>query len=149
MAFMNRAVRVWRSVMQNVTRETAARLADLRVNIHLLPAFEPFGLVLRQIRLHGEVGFRKIEGLLQFQRRPHFLLRVRLCLHYKQSRQEVVRPPGRPITNSHLGYESAEQTYQFLTKSEAKYESNVIRANFELQGTRGQRNCRQKLSRRR
>ena len=85
--------------MQNVTWGAAARLADLRVNIHLLPAFKPFGLVLRQICLHGEVGFRKIEGLLKLERGSHFYSGSRVViLHYKQSLQKVVCCTGSPGT---------------------------------------------------
>ncbi len=68
---MNGAVRVWRTIMQYIFLRASAGFANLRVNPHLLPRLEQLRLVLRQVRLHGETGFRKIQRLLKFERLAH------------------------------------------------------------------------------
>ena len=50
-----------RPIVHHVDRLPFVRLADAVVNPHLLPMFEHFRLVLRQVRLHGEVGLGQIQ----------------------------------------------------------------------------------------
>src|SRR5947209_2697781 len=96
---MDCAIRVRRAIMQYVNRRAFARLANTLVDSHPLPALEPFRLVLWQVRLHGGVGFRKIEGLLKLERGSHFYSGSRVViLHYKQSLQKVVCCTGSPGT---------------------------------------------------
>src|SRR5579862_965799 len=66
-AKMNRAGGIRRPIVQHEKRFPCASLKDALVNILLLPGFELLRLVLRQAGLHGEIGFRQIESLLQFE----------------------------------------------------------------------------------
>src|SRR5579884_24369 len=66
-AEMDFTVGVRRSVVQQVGRRIFARLSDTPINADLAPEFEPFWLILRQVRLHGEVGFRQIQRVFQFR----------------------------------------------------------------------------------
>ena len=65
MAQMQGAVGVGWAVMQDVGRRAGARFPDLIVDAHGLPALEHFGLVLRQVGLHGEIGCGQIDGCLE------------------------------------------------------------------------------------
>ncbi len=60
-AQVNRAVGVRRPVVQDIDGLPFVRLADAVVEPRFLPMFEHFGLVFRQVRLHGEVGLGQIQ----------------------------------------------------------------------------------------
>ena len=64
---MDRPAGVGRTVVQDVLRRALARLPDAVINPHLLPAFQGFGLILGQVGLHGEGGFRQIDRHLQIE----------------------------------------------------------------------------------
>src|SRR5450432_1485863 len=134
MALVNGAIGVRRPIMQHVARRTLPRLADLGVNVRLLPAFEPFWLVLRQIGLHGEIRLRKIQGLLEFERRPHFHSERSLILHYKQSACRLALNAKGPMGDCSYVTKVWVQIYRFLTKPGAPCESNDLRAHFEFAG---------------
>src|SRR6185437_4925557 len=63
---MDFAVSIWRSIVQQILRPTFAGLANALINADFAPEIEPLGLVLRQVRLHGEVGLRQIERVFEF-----------------------------------------------------------------------------------
>ena len=63
---MDGAVGVRGAVVQDVDGRTLARLADAIVNVHLAPRGEPFGLVLRQVGLHREIGLGQVQRCLKF-----------------------------------------------------------------------------------
>ena len=54
---------------------------------------------------------------------------------------KVTCQPGRPIDNSPLRYGSDAQTYQFLTKAEAKYESKRYTPTLNFKEDENRRNC--------
>jgi hypothetical protein len=53
--------------MQQVLRRIFARFANALINASFFPKVEPLGLVLRQIRLHGELCPRQIQRVFQFR----------------------------------------------------------------------------------
>ena len=53
--------------MQHVQRRARPAFPDALVDPHLPPSFEHFGLVLGQVRLHGELRLRQIQGGLKFK----------------------------------------------------------------------------------
>ena len=55
------AVGVGRAVVEDVLGGSGAGGADLVIQMLFLPAFEACGLILRQIRLHGEGGLRQVQ----------------------------------------------------------------------------------------
>jgi hypothetical protein len=57
------AVGVGRAVVKNETATIAWSLPQQTVEIHGLPAFQEFRLLLRQAGLHGKVGLREEESL--------------------------------------------------------------------------------------
>jgi hypothetical protein len=61
---------IGRAIVQNIAGCAFAGLADTLVDSHLLPSSQYFGLVLRQVGLHGEGGLRQIDGGFQFKRHP-------------------------------------------------------------------------------
>ncbi len=56
---------VRRPVMQDEKRRAGARFEDAFIQARRLPSSELFRLALRQFRLHGEIGFGKIQGLFE------------------------------------------------------------------------------------
>ncbi len=55
-------------VVQDIAGRAFPGVPDALVDPHLLPALQHFGLVLGQVGLHGEGGFRQIDGRFQFKR---------------------------------------------------------------------------------
>ena len=53
-------VRVRRAVVQNRLRSAGGALGDAAIKVDLLPLLEALGLVLRQVRLHGEGCLRQV-----------------------------------------------------------------------------------------
>src|SRR5215831_7239853 len=95
---MNAAVGVWRAVVQDVHRTAPASAADLRVQIFHFPAFEQFGLGLREVGLHGEAGMRQIDSLLQIS---GFLFhRKGILLSYTVREGLSARKPTRKPLNA-------------------------------------------------
>ena len=98
-AEMDRARRIRRSVVEDEKRAALARREDAVVKPRFLPRGELLGLVLRQARLHGEIGLEQVEGFLQFQRLWHRCAGSRpqsvplgapqLTLHSAKHRREV------------------------------------------------------------
>ena len=66
-AKMDLAVGVRRTVVQQILRRVLARFANTLINADFLPQLEPFGLVLRQICLHGEVSLRQVQRVFEFR----------------------------------------------------------------------------------
>ena len=64
MTQVDRAVCVRRTIRKNKRRSPARDCAQLRVDLTLFPPLQHLGLATREIRLHGEVGLRQIDGLL-------------------------------------------------------------------------------------
>jgi hypothetical protein len=62
------AVGIGWAIVQNVTRQTFASFLDPLIDTGLFPTIQDFGLVLRQIRLHGKVSSGKIDRVLEFER---------------------------------------------------------------------------------
>src|SRR5947207_2143975 len=83
MAFVDCAIGIGWPIVKDIDRRALANLANLAVNSHLFPFFEPFGLVLRQVRLHGKISLRQIQGSLQIERLSHYFSQgMRLRFHY-------------------------------------------------------------------
>ena len=61
------AVGIRGTIVQMIFRRTFSRFSNTLIYADFLPEFEPFCLVLRQIRLHGEAGFRQIQRVFQFR----------------------------------------------------------------------------------
>ena len=55
--------------MEDVFGGTGAGGADFAIEVHGVPGSEAAGFVGREVGLHGEIGFREVEGV--FER--HFL----------------------------------------------------------------------------
>ncbi len=64
MAQVNGAVRVRRTVMQQIDGRAFSRRANLRVQVRLFPAGQPRRLVLRKVSFHRKFGVRQVEGRL-------------------------------------------------------------------------------------
>jgi hypothetical protein len=64
MAQVDRAVRIRRTVGQDERRPAAGQLAQLCVDVPLLPPLQHLRLATSQIRLHREVGVRQVDGIL-------------------------------------------------------------------------------------
>lgn len=63
---MDFAIGIGGTIMEKVLRRAFSRLANAPVNADFVPEFKAFGLILRQIRLHSEAGFRQIDRVFQF-----------------------------------------------------------------------------------
>src|SRR5215469_6479751 len=61
------AVGIRRAVVQQVLGSTFSRFSNSLINADFLPEFQPFWLVLWQIRLHGEASFRQVQGVFPFR----------------------------------------------------------------------------------
>ncbi len=76
-AQMQGAIGIGRAVMHYVDGLSLVRLANAVVNPLVLPASEHLRLVLRQIRLHGEVGLGQVQRGFQVERHslglPHLV----------------------------------------------------------------------------
>ena len=81
---VDRSAGIGRAVVQNVGAFSRpfAGLADAVVDSHLLPAGEHFGLVLGQVGLHWEGGFRQIDGSFQVERHSVGLSQMIESFHY-------------------------------------------------------------------
>ena len=64
MAHMDVAVGVGRSVMKNIFAERGIRADHGFEGIDIVPVFEPLGLLLDEVRLHGKFCFWQIKGFL-------------------------------------------------------------------------------------
>ena len=85
MAEMDRAVGIRRPIVQHEARAAARDLALFAVDAALLPALQPRGLALREIRLHRKVGLRQVD-------------RVLVVGHsVSSSRSRCGAPPRRPV----------------------------------------------------
>ena len=54
--------------MEDISRRALTGLANALIDVHLLPAGQQFGFVLREVGLHGEGGLRQIDSGLQVER---------------------------------------------------------------------------------
>ena len=72
-AEVDRAIGIRRTIVQDVNRLPPVRLTNAVVDLGFLPVGEHFGLVLGQVRLHGEVGFGQIQRCFQIERHSVFL----------------------------------------------------------------------------
>ena len=61
---MNAAIGIGRPIVQDIQWPAFPRLLNLFVQPFLLPRGKEFRLPLRQVRLHGEIGFGEIECCL-------------------------------------------------------------------------------------
>ena len=64
MAHMDVAVGVGRSVMKDIFTERGIRADHGFEGIDIVPVFEPLGLLLDEVRLHGKFCFWQIKGFL-------------------------------------------------------------------------------------
>src|SRR6185295_11857945 len=70
-------VRVRRSVVQHEARPAARGLPDLLVEAALLPLLLNGGLALGEVRLHGEVGLRQVQGVLVLSHESTYASNIR------------------------------------------------------------------------
>ncbi len=116
MTDMDVAIGIGRAVMQHEFFAPRRVLAQEAVEVHLLPAGDDLGLLLRETGAHGKLGLRQVEGLGivdLFGRIGHFIAvrwakRRRLRHSYygksenarltrgKPGPSAALRPHGRP-----------------------------------------------------
>ena len=88
-AQMDFAGGVGRAVVQDEERRAGARFQDAAVEPHLLPGGQLLRLALRQLRLHGEIGLRQIQGAFQVR---FCQVRIKPFLECKRPKISVIRP---------------------------------------------------------
>src|SRR5271165_1455797 len=71
---MHRTIGIRRAVVQHVDGLSLVRLPNAVVNPLFLPACEHLGLVLRQVRLHGEGSLGQVQRRFQVERHSRILL---------------------------------------------------------------------------
>jgi hypothetical protein len=76
MAKMDGAVGVRRTIVEKVDGTAGGGLPYLVIEASFCPPPEPKGLILGQIRFHGEGGLGEGKGRLQLRRRGHKKLRL-------------------------------------------------------------------------
>src|SRR5207244_13287472 len=83
-AEVDRTIGVRRTIMQDVSRRALTGLTNALVDVHLLPAGQQFGLVLRQIGLHGEGGLGQIDSGFQVERHSLAFSQMIDFFHYRE-----------------------------------------------------------------
>ena len=80
---MNRTIGIGRPVMQNITGCRYTGLANLLINLLLLPSGQQFGLILRQVGLHGKSRSGQINSGFQIERHLLVLSQMVDLSHYR------------------------------------------------------------------
>ncbi len=80
---MDRSAGVRWPVVQGIDRSSCPRLSNALVNPHLLPLGQNPGLVLRQVRFHGKVGFGQIDGGFELERHRLIFSQLIDFFHYR------------------------------------------------------------------
>ena len=83
-AQMDFAGGIGRPVVQHEKRRARARIEDAVIEPHLLPCSQLLRLALGQLRLHGEIGFWKIQRVFQ--------------VHFAGGKALSIAPNGREIS---------------------------------------------------
>ena len=68
MAQMDRPIGIGRTIVEYVSGGCPASFTNPLIDPHLFPACQQFGLILRQVGLHGKFGFRQIDGGFELER---------------------------------------------------------------------------------
>ena len=118
---MNRTIGIRRTIVQHVDGRPLARLANALVNPHLFPTGQYLGLVLRQVGLHRECGFRQIDSGFQIERHSLVFSQMIDFPHYRE--REEQRPLGhakrrkyRPQRHCESTIASVKKRVQFSSK---------------------------------
>ena len=73
---MNRPIRIGWAIVQYVRRLALVYLANPVIDSTRLPSRQEFGFIGRQVRLHGEIGFRQVDRGFQIK-----FLKLRFVRH--------------------------------------------------------------------